>query len=63
MKKSIATTNDCNCEKLYHDTKQRNRKKLSHNKEFVFVTYYSSVQVARYSRIVVTQENLCHDIN
>ena len=60
----------CNCEKLcrdtkclYYNTKQRSKKKLSLDKEFAVVTYYSSIQAATCSRIVATQEKLCRDIN
>ena len=69
-KKFVAITNQGNCEKLCHDTKilcrdtkQCSRKKLSHDKEFAIEIYYSSIQATRYSRIIVTQEKLCRDIN
>ena len=42
-------------QKLHHDTKilcrnikQRNKRKLNHNKEFVVATHYSSIQAASY---------------
>ena len=52
MRNSIVTQILC------RDTKQRSRKKLSHDKEFDVATYYSSIQAARYSGIVATREAL-----
>ena len=42
---------------------RHSRRKLSRDKEFVVATYYSSIQDARYPRIVATREKLCRDIN